>query len=30
MANNDNFVTALDIQPCEDEDLPVVEEDYIK
>jgi hypothetical protein len=27
MANNDNFVTALDIQPCEDEDLPVVEED---
>jgi len=27
MGNNDNFVTALDIQPCEDEDQSVLEGD---
>jgi hypothetical protein len=30
MVNNDNFVTALDIQPYEDEDKSVRDEEDIK
>jgi hypothetical protein len=30
MVNNDNFVTALDIQPYEDEDQAVRDEEDIK
>jgi hypothetical protein len=30
MVNNDNFVTALDIQPYEDEDQSVRDEEDIK
>jgi hypothetical protein len=30
MVNNDNFVTALDIQPYEDEDQLVRDEENIK